>query len=139
MDKKSSSSSSSSSLSAFHTLISVAMLPYNQSFIVSFVCCRCFFFSASKVWRKEKKFNKKEVISQLEKEVEDVRGSKIASNHVNQLRSCSKSATGTGHEPYFREWTAIYVLSPLVPNQVGDTDLLRLTFWWLLSSRDATS
>ena len=50
-------------------------------------------------------------------------------NHVNQLRNCSKSTTGTGREPYLREWTkAIYVLSPLVPNQVGDTDLLQLAF-----------
>ena len=77
---------------------------------------------------KKKRLKKKEAISQLGKEVEEVRGSKIVTNHVNQLGNCNKSATGTGREPYLREWTAIYVLSPLVPIQVGDTDLLQLAF-----------
>ena len=140
-----SSASSSSTTTAFHTLISVAMSPYNQSFITSFECCCCccccfFFFPLLRFRcgkRKEEKVEQKEkVLSQLGKEVG---GSKIVNNHVNQLRSCSKSATGTGREPYPQEWTAIYVLSPLVPIQVGDTNPLQLAFWWFPSSRDATS
>ena len=56
-----------------------------------------------------------EAISQLGKEVEvGWRGLEIVTNHVNQLGSCSKSATGTGPELYPQEWTAIYVLNPLV-------------------------
>ena len=43
-----------SSSTAFHTLISVAMLPYNQSFIVSFVCY-CFSFAASQMCEKKGK------------------------------------------------------------------------------------
>ena len=78
--------------------------------------------------KEKKKRFKKEAISQLGKEVEKVTGSKIVTNHVNQLRNCNKSATGTGREPYLREWTAIYALIPLVPIQVGDTDLLQLAF-----------
>ena len=122
-------STSSSSSTAFHTPISVAMLPYNQSFIVSFVCC-CFHFLCceSDVEKEKKRLKKKEAISQLGKEVKKVTGSKIVPNHVNQLKRCSKSTTGTGREPYVREWTAIFVLSPLVLNQVGDTDLLQLAF-----------
>ena len=77
---------------------------------------------------RKKRLKKKEAISQLRKEVEEVRGSTIVRNHVNQLGTCSKSATGTGREPYPPQWTAIYVLSPLVPIQVGDNDLLQLTF-----------
>ena len=104
------------------------MLPYNQSF--SFVCLFLFFplLRVRCVKRKEKRLKKKEAISQLGKEVKKVTGSKIVTNHVNQLRNSNKSATGTGRKPYLREWTAIYVLSPLVPIQVGDTDLLQLPF-----------
>ena len=87
---------------------------------------------------KKKRLKKKEAILQLKKRLK-VTGSKIVRNHVNQLRNCNKSATGTGREPYLPEWTAIYVLSPLVPIQVSDTDLLQLAFCWLLSSHDATS
>ena len=47
---------------------------------------------------KKKNLKKKEAVSQLAKEVEEVSGSNIVTNHVNQLRSCSKSATGTGSE-----------------------------------------
>ena len=61
-------------------------------------------------------------------EVEGVRGSKMVSHHVDQLKSCSKGATSTGCEPYPREWIAVNVLGPLVPNLIDDTDLLRLTF-----------
>ena len=49
---------------------------------------------------KKKRLNKKKSISQLGKEVEEVKGSKIVTNYVNQLGSCSKSATGTDREPY---------------------------------------
>ena len=81
------------------------------------------------MWKKKrKKVEEKGGHFTVGKEVEEVRGSKIVTNHVNQLRNCSKSATGTGREPYLREWTVIYVLSPLVPIQVGDTDLLQLAF-----------
>ena len=52
----------------------------------------------------------------------------MVTNDVNQLRNCHKSATGTGREPYLREPTANHVLSPLVPIQTGDTDLLQLAF-----------
>ena len=65
---------------------------------------------------KKKRVKKKEAISQLGKEVEEVRGSKIVRNHVNQLGNCSKSATGTGREPYLREWTAIYCAESLGPH-----------------------
>ena len=76
----SSSSSAAAAASAFHTLISVAMLPYNQSFIVSFVCllllfcccCCCFPFLRVRCGkRKEKRLKKKETISQLGKKVEE--------------------------------------------------------------------
>ena len=77
---------------------------------------------------KKKRLKKKEAILQLKKDVKKVTGSKIVRNHVNQLRTCNKSATGTGREPYLREWTAIYPLIPLVPIQVSDTDLLQLAF-----------
>ena len=49
------------------------------------------------------------------KEVGEFRGSKIVTNHVNQLGSRSKNATGTGHDPYPRDWTAIYLLRSLGP------------------------
>ena len=101
------------------------MLPYNQSFICLLLLF--FRFCESDVEKeKNKRLEKKKAISQLGKEAEEVRGSEIITNHVNQLRNCSKSATGTGREPYLWEWRAIYVVSPLVPNQVGDTDLLQL-------------
>ena len=88
---------------------------------------------------KQKKFKKERSHFIAGEEVEEIRGSNIVSNHLNQLISCSKSATGTGREPYPREWIAINVLGLLVPKQVGNTDLPLLTFLWLLSSRDATS
>ena len=122
------SHSSSSSLTAFHTLISVAMLPYNQSFIVSFVVVVFPLLWVRCGKRKEEKVEEKGGHFTVEKEVKKITGSKIVRNHVNQLRNCSKSATGTGREPYLPEWTAIYVLSPLVPIQVSDTDLLQLAF-----------
>ena len=50
-----SSSSSSSPSTAFHTITSLAMLPYKQRFIVSFVCCCCFSFAASQMCKKKRK------------------------------------------------------------------------------------
>ena len=68
--------SSSSSLTAFHTLISVAMLPYNQSFIVSFVVV--FSSAVSQMWKKkEEKVEEKGGYFTVEKEVKKVTGSKI--------------------------------------------------------------
>ena len=50
--------SSSSSSSTFHTLINMPMLPYNQSFILSFVCC-CYFILCELDVEKEKKVKRK--------------------------------------------------------------------------------
>ena len=48
------------------------------------------------MWKKKrKKVEEKGGHFTAGKEVEEVRGSKIVTNHVNQLRSCSKSATDT--------------------------------------------
>ena len=68
-------SSSSSSLPAFHTLISVAMLPYNQSFIVSFVVVvfsRCCESDVEK--EKKNRLKKKETILQLKKRLKKLQG-----------------------------------------------------------------
>ena len=51
---------------------------------------------------KKKRLKKKKAILQLGKEVEEVRRSKIVTNHVNQLGNCSKSTTGAGRELYLR-------------------------------------
>ena len=106
------------------------MLPYNQSFSFVRLFLFVFFLCCESDVEKEKKerLKKKEAILQLKKDVKKVTGSKIVRNHVNQLRNCNKSATGTGREPYLPEWTAIYALIPLVPIQVSDTDLLQLAF-----------
>ena len=63
----------------------MAVLPYNQ--FRSFVRLLLLFFSFLRVKRgkRKEKLNKKEAISQLGKEVEEVRESKIVTNHVNQL------------------------------------------------------
>ena len=60
-------------------------------------------FSYISVGQEKTRFRIKESISELGKEVEEVRGSNLVSDLVNQSRNFNKNATSTGLRPYPRE------------------------------------